>query len=110
MHASSFVFIRFNIVFFSQISIDHNVVGEGSDSPEYDTLEEKEVTLDMYTEDTFVTTRDDPLDAALRLHDLQNVKDKQDNTSTDGIVTELDGEALAFTNYTFDQDFESTEI
>ena len=83
----------------------------GNGSPEYDRIEEKEVTMDMYTEDTFVTTRDDPLDAALRLHDLQNVKDKPDNTSTEGIMPqEGDLDTLAFTNYAFDKNFESTEI
>lgn len=85
------------------------MLGNGT-SPEYDRMEEKEVTLDMYTEDTFATTREDPLDAALRLHDLQNVKDKPDNTSTDGIVTSDEYESLAFTNFAFDEHLESTEI
>lgn len=68
------------------------------------------MTLDMYTEDTRDTSREDPLEAALRLHDLQNVKDRQDSQSTDWIVASLDEDSLAFTNYTFDTSLESTEI
>lgn len=95
---------------FHYSSIDPSVVGNGSADPEYDRIEEKEITLDMYTEDTRDTSCEDPLEAALTLHDLQNAKDTQDNRSTDWIVASLGEDSLAFANYTYDTGLESTEI
>ncbi|WAR25682.1 CAD23-like protein [Mya arenaria] len=100
-----------NISIGSQNSIDSNAVGERGDGPIYDKMEEKGMTLDMFNEDKQVfETNEHYLEAALRLHDLQNMKDKPDNTSTEGIVSPADVEKFEFENNANLEGLESSEI
>ncbi|XP_052791239.1 cadherin-23-like [Mya arenaria] len=100
-----------NISIGSQNSIDSNAVGERGDGPIYDKMEEKGMTLDMFNEDKQVfETNEHYLEAALRLHDLHNMKDKPDNTSTEGIFSPADVEKFEFENNANLEGLESSEI
>ena len=94
---------------FSTNSIDSNAVG--GPGPVYDSIEERGMTLNMFTEDTHVADSDvSPLEAALRLHDMQNARDAPDTRSTSGIVTPDDVDHVSFVNNAFSEGVESSEI
>ena len=71
-------------------------------------MEEKGITLDMYTEDTFASSieEESPLDVALRLHE-------QSEESAEGTVNDSgkdEGVAQTFVNPSYDEELECTDI
>ena len=71
------------MIYFSDNSLDANEVDGPRPEAFYDTMEEKEMTLDMYNDDEFIPIREeDPLSAALRLHELRRSQDTLDKSFT----------------------------
>ncbi|XP_053381734.1 protocadherin Fat 4-like [Mercenaria mercenaria] len=100
-----------NLSMGSHNSLDSNSVGDLRQEGDYDQMEEKEVRMDMFTEDTdYSTIPEDPLEAALKHYDMQNMQNKQDSHSTDAIVSPHDIDSLQFENKAYVGEFESTEI
>ncbi|XP_060593837.1 cadherin-23-like [Ruditapes philippinarum] len=95
----------------SQNSLDTNSVGTPRKEGDYAQLEEKEVRMDMYMEDEdYSKIPENPLEAALKQYDMQNMQNKQENDSTDGIVSPHDMGSLQFENRAYLEELESTEI
>ncbi|KAH3869730.1 hypothetical protein DPMN_032899 [Dreissena polymorpha] len=100
-----------NISMGSDNSFDADIIGNGGMTPKYDGLEEQVRVLDMYTEVApGMGDVESPLDAALRLHDMQNLHDKPETISTEGIVSTHDIDALIFSNPSYLKGLESSEI
>ncbi|XP_053388245.1 uncharacterized protein LOC128551420 [Mercenaria mercenaria] len=95
------------------INLDENVVDD--QNTVYDRMEEREVTLDMYNDDTFHSvSSEDLLSATLNLHAMRKSKESLDKISDDdddlGDTSHSPNTAAAFINEAFSEDLESTEI
>lgn len=71
--------------------MDANEVDAARPDTVYDRIEEKEMTMDMYNDDEHIAIpEEDPLSAALRLHELRRSADNLDRHSVvdseDGLV------------------------
>ena len=78
--------------FFSQNSLDANEVDINPSETVYDTMEEKEMTMDLYNDDERVAIpTEDPLSAALRLHELRRSAENLDRRSMGSMVDSEDG-------------------
>lgn len=106
--------IKLNFTYFisysaSDVDLDENDVGDPSTV--YDKIEEKEVKLDMFTDDTGLNvSSEDLLDAALLHHAMRKSNENLDTLdNTDESIHSTDNPAY-FINDAFTEELESTEI
>lgn len=107
----------FRLVLFSYVTLfsgdSLNIDDNAVDNPHtvYDRIEEKEVTLDMYTDDTANSiSSEDLLESALNYHKMSKESSKEVDDDYDALDGETSREAAQFENYSFTEDLESTDI
>ncbi|KAL4240882.1 Protocadherin Fat 4 [Mactra antiquata] len=97
-----------NISMGSQNSLDKNDVGNPRTADSGIGTEEREVTLDMFTEDRAdIGKCDNPLDEALKLH--EQIKNRR-ASQAQMVEPTTKAEPLEFQNFAFEEEIESTEI